>query len=131
MVDDDRQGRIHSLSTDAANLERQVCVLEVRRREFLAEAADPLPSIPVNSDRGTAQVVGLTRVREFRTIGVLPTSVVPGITARPNDAASILKPTIGIQQLRTDQADIREVAEDEKSSRQAIAPRVRCRCSRR
>ncbi len=86
-------------------LESEVRILTVGRCKALIEAADLLPEFGSDHDGRTGNVVHILHIVKFRLRWILQPSVVPARSIGPDDAAGLLEPPVGINELRAHHAN--------------------------
>ncbi|MCW0416653.1 hypothetical protein NB689_002407 [Xanthomonas sacchari] len=105
-------GRLHQRAqAGGAYREGQVGVLVVGRHVARVETAQRQEARALDRQRRAAAVVDVAQVGIARIVGRLEAAVAPGAAIGEDHAAGILQAAVGIQQLRADQAGLRQLRE--------------------
>ena len=101
VMDDLGQGLVDDLVTRLADLEGQVSVLVISRHVVAVEAAKSLEEGAWYHQAGPGAIIHLASEVVLGMVGVVELAVVPAAGVVPDHAPGLLKPAIGVDQLRT------------------------------
>ena len=105
-VHDRRRRLVVDAASRGAHREREVGVLVVRGPVAHVEAADLPPERNRDREARAGAVVDLAQVVVLGAVGIVVAADVPRRAVAPDDAARLLQPAVGIDELRADQPGV-------------------------
>ena len=129
VVHDPRARLVQYLEAAVTQPERKIAVLAIGRRVAFVEPAHGVEQDARHHQRGRGAVVHLAQIVVGGPVRTIEPAEIPARAIVPDDAARLLQPAVGIQQLGADRADVTAKSGTAAAADRASPPTPACRCS--